>query len=206
MNEKPASKPASSGRSSSRANWTRFVMVPLLVGSVVLMWWSVRRLAPLQNEQNELAASISGLESEVDEMQSELDRGGGQAGIEDCYRQAQAQLIEGRTGVEEWLGALDRAGQQFALDIATSFGNPEPLNLTNHPVTIVPASLNVVPRRDLELPRSPYQRILDLAELINTGGKRIDLVQLQAQGHSNSVDNAQLQVRLWVTELQTAAP
>ncbi len=183
--------------------WGRLLLVPPMIGAVVLIWWSVKRLAPVQQEIAKITASISRLNSEIENMESDLREAGGEQGIEDCFRQAEEQLLPGRPGIEAWSKEMEQAALVHGLEMSISFGKPESRSVTNYLTTLVPADLVLRPRADLPDDRSAYQRVLDLAETVVNTGHRIDLVQLEARGASNSVGYARMTLHLWTTTLQS---
>lgn len=186
--------------------WSRLLLIPPIVGAFVLMWWSVQRLAPVLAEVKQASEEITRLSLEMDAMQGRLQEEGGAEEIEQGFTRAHSLLLPGRAGVEGWLRELQAAAIPMGLDLAITFGAPSTRNLTNHVVTVIPASLGVRIRQDAQDKGTPYRRLIDLTQYLSRTPHRVDLVFLSVQGGADSIDSAQLTVHLWSTDLQREAP
>jgi hypothetical protein len=90
----------------------------------------------------------------------------------------------------------------LALDASADIGRAVVTNSSNLTVAVVPAtlSLTIQPSPDVAGTRSPYERVLRFLDEINRQEKRVDVVELQVTGGSNSVNRAVAMLRLWAGE------
>lgn len=135
-------------------------------------------------------------------MERTLSEAGGAAAIEQGFQEAQAALLPGRQGIEQWLQELEAASLPMGLDLVVSFGRPETRVITNHTFSVVPAEVQAQPRVGGLNPRSPYRRLLELLQHLATLPHRVDLVEVDARGGTNSVERARITLNLWATELE----
>lgn len=191
-------RPPRPGRINYREVLLRVGLVLVVVGAVALMWWSYRRLVPLQQRTRELNATVTRLSSEVDEMQRRWSG----ADIEQLNQKSdrvQAQLFSGPPELEAWLRELKEQVVPLALDINANFGKtsaaaPEDQKLATVPATV---SVEVKPAPGIPGVQTPYQRILQLSQRLTAQEKRADLVELSVAGGTNSVSRAVVVLNLW---------
>lgn len=205
MTAMPSKRPRPPGMVRA-LGWGRLLLIPPIVGAVILIWWSVQRLAPVQREVKTVSDDLTRMNLEMDAMQGRLDEAGGAAEIELGFNRAQSLLLAGRAGVEGWLRELNAAAIPLGLDVKVSFGMADNRSLSNHVVTVIPASLAVTMRPDTQDKDSPYRRLMDLTQYLTRTPHRVDLVALRARGTERSIESAELTVHLWSTELQDEAP
>lgn len=182
--------------------WGRLLLVPPIVGSFLLIWWSIDRLAPYRQQADVLSEEVTRLNLEIESMERTLAEAGGASAIEHGFQEAQAALLRGRQGVEQWLRELEAASLPVGMDLGISFGKVETRVITNHTVSVVPVELQAQPRLGGINPRSPYRRLLELLQYIATLPHRVDMVEVDVRGGTNSVEQARLALNLWATELQ----
>lgn len=205
MKAAPA-KRAKAPRMLRMLGWGRLLLIPPIVGAIVLIWWSIQRLGPVQTELKLVSEETTRLGLELDAMQDRLGAEGGPERILEGFNRAQALLLPGRAGVEGWLRELQAAAIPMGLELDVRFGTPTTQNLTNHVVAVTPASVGVSMRQDARDKGSAYRRLMDLTQYLTRTPHRVDLVALSARGDSDSIDSAQLKVHLWSTDFQSDAP
>lgn len=199
-------KRAGFGQRLLRLGWGRLLLAPLMVLAVLLMWWGVRRLGPESEAVREASSRVNQLGAQVDRMRLELEQAGGPEGVLAEIEVTRSRLFRSRNEIEAWVRAVEAQSVPFLLDVGVTFGTPVARVITNETLTVLPVSLEVRPRPQFEAVRRPFERVLDLAAFLGTSGRRVDLVQLEARGNSNSVDQARLHLQLWASSLEASNP
>lgn len=176
----------------------RAVIVTLLLGSMVLAWWSIRGLAPLQKETRTLSSRVANLSAEVDDLERKRPRGqDGQ--VEAKLQEAHSTLFTDRAALAAWLATLQKQTTPLALNARSDFGKTIPQTTNGESVTVIPTtiSLDVRPQSGAQGNESPYQRVLRLNRILTTQDKRADLRELTMVGGPQSVTNAVMVFYLW---------
>ena len=179
----------------------RAVTVTLLLGSMVLAWWSIRGLAPLQKQTRTLSSRVAGLSAEVDDL--ERKRPKDQDGrIEARLQEAHSTLFTDQAALAAWLATLQKQTAPLALEARSIFGKTIPQTTNGESVTVIPTtiSLDVRPQAGAQGKESPYQRVLRLNRILTTQDKRADLRELTMAGGPHSVTNAVMVFYLWAAD------
>ncbi len=169
-----------------------------VLGSLALVWWSVKRLTPLQDKSRDLSTQLARLSTEVDQMKMDLTS----PDVEQLarkYVQVQGQLFGGQSALETWLQGLRRQTLPLALDVKADFGKAAAQAAGEQKLAVIPAtvSVEVRPAAGIEGVQSPYQRVLQLSQRLTAEEKRADLVELNVAGGTNSVSRAVVVLNLW---------
>ncbi|MCP5523369.1 MAG: hypothetical protein H7A46_17680 [Verrucomicrobiales bacterium] len=205
MTAKPSKRPRPPGMVQV-LGWGRLLLIPPILGALLLIWWSVQRLVPVQTEVRDISDELTRMNLEMDAMGDRIKNAGGAEEIREGFSKAQSLLLPGRAGVEGWLRELNAAAIPLGLDVRVTFGMADNRHLSNHVVTVIPATIAVRVRREANDQQSPYRRLLDLTQFLTRTPYRVDLVGLDARASDRSIESALLNVQLWSSELQTDAP
>lgn len=182
--------------------WLLRIMTGLpLVGSVLLVFWCYQRLTPVQRQVRDLTTQISRISAEIGQMQGHLTPGE-LARLAADYQRAQGLLFSSPDALKDWFEKLRVQMIPLALDASADIGRAVVTNSSNFTVAVVPATvaLTIQPSTAVEGVRSPYERVLRFLDQINRQDKRVDIVELQVTGGSNSVSQAVATLRLWAGE------
>lgn len=179
----------------------RGLLMVSVIGSLALVWWSLQRLAPLQQRTRVLSTTIARLSSEVDQMEGKWTQPQVEQLIQK-FSQVQGHLIVGQTGLEGWLQNLKQQVLSMALDVKADFGKAGPQEAGSQKLAVIPTtvSVEVKPASGIESVQTPYQRVLQLSQRLTAQERRADLVELSVVGGTNSVSRAVAVVNLWAGE------
>jgi hypothetical protein len=201
--EKPLAPDARLTRFNAYEWQFRIFIVVMLGVSVLLSWWSLKRLVPLQRQCRELSATVSRVSTEVDEMQRQWSEDDA-AQIRRRFAQANAQLFVDQSALESWMANLKDQVIPLGLDVHTDFAKSVPQSSHND-LAIIPTTVavDVRPTLGIQGAESSYQRILRLSHRLTTQQKRADLAELKVSATSdNSINGAVLVLNLWAGEEQ----
>lgn len=205
--EAPA--PAAAARKARRRrppltlrDWVwRTVAWCLLAGSVGLLLWTYRELVPAQQSLRDASSRVSRLSAEIAVMEGRYSP----ADIEQLaaeYRGAIDLLFSTPESLAEWLQEIRAHAVPLAFDTTPEFSRltPEAQGRTNVVSAYEPATLSLViqPKVQVEGVRPAYERLLRFLGELGRQSKRVDLVELQVHGGSNSVSHAVATLKFWV--------
>jgi hypothetical protein len=200
----PPAAPAASRKAQplTTAAWiSRALTVLLLAGAVGLVTWNYRRLLPVQKKARETSALVNRLSAEIALMETRTSPDAAQQ-VAENYAQAQALLFSSPEALKDWFQRVRREMVPLALDATADFGRPTAANPTNLGLAVVPATLalSIQPALQVEGVRSPYERVLRFLDQLSRQEKRVDVLDLQVHGGSNSVSRAVATLQLWAGE------
>lgn len=182
--------------------WVLRVLVGgLLIGSAVLVQDSYRRLLPVQREARETAALVSRLSAEVALMETRHSPEQTEEVARE-YARAQGLLFSTPEALKDWFQQVREQMVPLALDATADFGRPSTTNAAHYALAIVPATLalSIQPAPGIGAVRTPYERTLRFLTQLGLQEKRVDLVELQVSGGTNSVSRAVATLQLWAGE------
>lgn len=179
----------------------RILLFCLLLGSGGLLFWSHRQLIPVQRQARDTGALISRLSTEVAVMEGKYSAAE-IAQLAEDYRQAQGLLFATPDALKDWFQEVRSQMVPLALDAVADFGRATTTNAADRTLAIVPATLalSIQPADKIEAVRSPYERVLRFLDQLNRQAKRVDLVEIQVTGGTNSVSRAVATLQLWAGE------
>jgi len=193
----PAARPTARN-AGHRDRLFRAIILVAVLGSVAVIWWSLARLLPRQQQSRELSQQVARLSAEVDDLDRQWTKEQ-TAQVTNQFSRVDVTLFEGRAGVDAWLANLKELGASLALDVGADFGQPSQQTAGGRTMTLIPAtvSVQVLPAGPETKPPSPYGRILLLGQLLSFENKRADLMELRMDGGANSIGRAVLVVNYW---------
>lgn len=179
----------------------RTVMALLFVGSVALVLWSHRRLVPVQQESRKAAEKVSQLSGEIAVMQGRYSS----REVEELakrFEQTRSLLFPTPEDLFGWFGGLQTNMIPLALEARADFRPPAITNTAGHKLAVVPARLTLVlkPTTNVAGVNTPYERVLRFLDELTGQEKRVDLVELEVSGGTNSVSQASASIDLWAGE------
>src|SRR5206468_1190463 len=113
---------------------------------------------------------------------------------------SQEQLFAGQDEVGGWQSELKRQADQLAVSVSAGVTKTQDCPLPGKRFSIMSTKVDVRPTAPGVRTNSPYLRLLSFAQNISAQNKRVDLVQLEVTGRSNSVSEAKLDLQLWSLE------
>jgi hypothetical protein len=175
----------------------RITIAAALLASMGMAWWTLtRKLVPLQQQSQSLAATSSRLLDEVEVLQRKWSQSNVDE-VRDHFTKLRSQLFANEEAMGEWVNRLIEASGDAKFDFHIEFGKPS-VQLTNEvQVSVVPASVSVEINPMPGGTESPYQRLLRFGHELNAEGKRADLAELSVVGGTNSITRALLVFNLW---------
>ncbi len=177
----------------------RVIILMAVLGSVAIVWWSFGLvLSPRQQQSRELSLQVARLSGEVDNLDRQWTPAQ-IAALTNRFRQVGLTLFEGRAGVEAWLANLKEIAASLALDAGATFGQTNQQTAGGRTLTVIPTtvSVEVKPAGPESKTPSPYQRILQLGELLSYEKKRADLTELRVDGGPNSMSRVVMVLDHW---------
>lgn len=174
----------------------RMLMVSLIVGSFLLLWWTLNRLTLVQKSAAQVNAEIGRLSEEVAASEAKLAAGDPGA-IEASLKQAESSLLDAPEDAVRWLQVVDGKAASLDLDVKMEVGEAAPTEIDPGLLTL-PVTLNIRPRFGDTTVRSSYERVLDFGNQLASLGTRTDLVEFGLTAGTNSVEHASARVQLWV--------
>jgi hypothetical protein len=186
-----------------RALAFRAVVLLVLAAGLSLVYWSINRLIPLQRQTRTVTSNLSRLTADIQLMESrwtsnEVER------ILTQFERLPDRLLVGSDALDLWLKSLRDQLVPLALESSTEFGTAAVQQAASRFVTTIPATVSVAvrPTPGIESYRSPYQRVLRLTQFLSNQPKRVDLLELDVSGNSNSVSRAVAVLNLWASDAQ----
>ena len=183
----------------------RIIIGVVILGSLGLAWWSYTKvLPPLQARGKDLASTLSGLNTEVDDLQRKwsLDA---ERGVTNQYAQVRSQLFATEAAFDRWMANLNGQASTLTLDAKADFGKTSPVSAPGEKLATIPASIFVEVRSPLSgiAAQSPYNRIVQLTQQLCTQEKRADLAAVSVSGGIGSISRAVVVLNLWAGEEKT---
>jgi hypothetical protein len=181
-----------------RALLTRAILLTVFAGSVVLVWWSVNRLAPADRKLEVQNTKIASLEKEIEHLEQKPNPLEAEKTANE-YKQAQELLFQGPDEAIGW-EELRRQASRFTVKVEAQIGKTQACVLSRRQFRIVSANLEFQLNPDNLSTNSPYRSLLEVAQRLTSQKRRVDLVELSVSGNSNSVSTARMGLELWTDE------
>ena len=178
----------------------RLLLLFVFGASAALVVWSIMyRLPDSDKKLAQQNTKIAGIEKEIGDFQDrwnplEAER------IFTSSKQCQEQLLAGHDEVTGWQANLKRRADQFTLSVNAGITKTQDCPLPGKRFSIYSATLDVRSITPGVRTNSPYLRVLNFARDLASEKKRVDVVELEVRGSSNSVSEARLGLQLWALE------
>ena len=198
----PAARPPAAAPRSNTGHGDRLfraITLIMVLGSVVVIWWSFALvLFPQQKQSRELSSLVSRQSAEVDDLEHVWNKAAA-AQVTNQFGQVYLKLFEGSAGLEAWLADIKDQAAPLALDVQANLGSGSPQSAGGRTLSVIPAtvSIEVQPARSEMPTSSPYRRILQLSQHLAGEDKRADLTELTVAGGTNSIGHAVLVLNYW---------
>jgi hypothetical protein len=176
----------------------RGALVAVALGAVYAIWWSVKRLEPLQKQTKTLSATVARLDHEINLMDSKWDTNAIQ-NLASKFEQAQGQLYSGQNALDAWIEDLREKVVPLALEARVDFSKGTAQSVSDKKLTVVSATLSVEvkPTPGVEATKPPYHRLLLFSRQLLAQEKRADFVELTVTAGTNSISRAVAVLNLW---------
>jgi len=177
----------------------RLLLLLIFAASAALVVWSINRLPESDKKLLAQSAKIAELEKQEHDLTNRWD-GVEAEQIAGRFKQSQELLFAGQDEVGGWQAELKRQADQLALTVNASVARTQDCPLPGKRFTITSAKVDVRPITPGVRTNSPYLRLLSFAQNLSAQNKRVDLVELEVTGRSNSVSEAKMDLHLWSLE------
>jgi hypothetical protein len=179
------------------SNWGRVLLLSCVIGSLSLLWWSVQRLTPVRTRAEDLSRTILQVTTDLEAMGSKWSVDGAHELLEDLDEQSAQRLFNDHS-LSNWMAELRLQTIPLVLDTSIQVGAHVAASTNANSPVILPITFDVTPRPDMESSYSPYQRLLRFLFQLSNSQKRVDLVELEVHGQTNSIRYAQALLHLWM--------
>jgi hypothetical protein len=177
----------------------RLLLLFVFGASVALAWWSINRLSVWEKKLQVQNMKVVELEKEIGEFERRWNPREAEE-IAARSKQCQEQLLAGLDDVNRWQADLKRRADQFTLSVNAGITKTQDCPLPGKRFSIYSATVDVGSITPGVRTNSPYLRVLNFARDLASEKKRVDVVELEARGSSNSVNQARLGLQLWALE------
>ena len=177
----------------------RLVMLLVLAGSVWLVWWSVNRLILVNRQLKQKTSAVLAVADEVQKLErlSEPDEA---ARMEARFIAATNSLFAGPGECAGWLKELPEQTLALGLEATLQPGQAQPHSRAEQKLALLSTTIDLHPAVGTLWTNFPYQRLVNFTGVLGKPKQRIDLLELEVLGSSNSVRQAKAVVQLWTQE------
>ncbi len=177
----------------------RLVLLLVFAASAALAWWSINRLPDSDKKLLAQNAKIAELEKQEHDLTNRWDAVEAEQ-IAGRFKQSQELLFAGQDEVGGWQAELKRQADQLAVTVNAGVTRTQDCPLPGKRFSIMSAKVDVRPITPGVRTNSPYSRLLSFAQNLSAQSKRVDLVELEVTGRSNSVSEAKMDLQFWSLE------
>jgi len=177
----------------------RLLLLLVFGASVALAWWSINRLSVWEKKLQVQNTKVVEIENEMGEFERRWNPREAER-IFTSSKQCQEQLLAGHDEVIGWQAGLKQRADQFTLSVNAGITKTQDCPLPGKRFSIYSATLDMRSITPGLRTNSPYLRVLNFARDLASEKKRVDVVELEARGSSNSVSEASVGLQLWSLE------
>ena len=174
----------------------RIIMLVVFVASVVLVFWSVNRLPPLNRELQAQTTRVAQLADQVEHMQANWNPAEADA-VAKAVKQTREALFATPEEYTKWQQEIQRQSAPLGLDASAQLLKAKPTPDNKFATTPAVIAIEVQPTSETTVTNSPYKRLLEFGQTLARPNKRVDVTELTVTGNSNSVAQARIEVQLW---------
>jgi hypothetical protein len=176
----------------------RIGMGLLLALAVYLVYYTHKRMIPVQKELRETNAKVTRLSAEVDFMDNKFNKAEFELLLE-RYNAARGVVFSDSEAMFEWFRKLKLDMLPLGLEINTELGTATMKTVATNNYAIIPATLSVQirPTLSIDATKSPYQRLLQFSRHLSIQQKRADLIDVQIESGAESICKAVAILDLW---------
>jgi hypothetical protein len=206
MNAPAKAPPGKKHRSRwlSSANLERVVVFSIVSIAGALLWTSVSRLVRVRTESRDLSRRIALLTGDIDVMRAQWP-GTRTQQVSSRLSAAEASLFQGPPAVAEWIESVRANAIPLALETDFEFVGARTQAL-DRTIAVMQTRLHIAPSRGAQSPRTAYHRLLELGHAIAQHPQRLDVLELNISGTSNSVGEASALIEVWSDTPTPATP
>jgi hypothetical protein len=193
--------PALKAPRSVRSIWTvRFALLLGIALALGILYWSVfERLLPVNAEHRTRALEMTRLADEVEALRGRWTPAQKQE-VRARYERAKQALFNPAHDLTDWQAQVLEQARMRVMEANVNLGPLQPLVSPEPGLSTITAQINVAPDSVLGSTTPSYARLLKFAQAVASSSKRLDLLELNVTGDSNSVSQAQAVVKLLATE------
>jgi len=178
----------------------RLALLLIFAASAALVVWSIIYRLPESDKKLERQnTKIAELERDIDLLERNWNSQEAEQ-IAGRFKQSHELLFAGQDEVGGWQAELKRQADQLAVTVNAGVTRTQDCPLPGKRFSIMSAKVDVRPITPGVRTNSPYVRLLSFAQNLSAQSKRVDLVELEVTGRSNSVSEAKMDLQLWSLE------
>lgn len=185
------------GNASMARPWlARLVMLLMLAGSVGLVWWRVNHLLLVDQQLEKASSAVAALDIEVQQLEqdwSPIEV----AQVEERFNEARESLSGAPEEGAMWSGLLQEEALETSLLATIKLGQSQPHPQANLKLASTPATIELHPLMESAQTNIPYLNLMNFLGVLTKPNWRIDLLDLQVNGNSNSIYQATAVVQFW---------
>lgn len=168
----------------------------VFIGSLAVVGWLSSRLFTEQRRAKQLGASIERINRDIESLTARLDPRAATNLLKDLNLERDAFSLSPEN-ITNWIGRVQSDALPLVMDVEGSALPQIDMPSMGEGVAVVPLTLSITPVAGIEAIGSGYQRLLQFCRTLSTHSNRVDLIELTAQGGTNSVEHATAVVHLW---------
>lgn len=189
----------------SRALLERVILLVVVGGSLVTIWYGVARFRALQARTITLQQQLARLQADIDLMGSRWPAVRSEA-VQRRFAEIPEHLFKGNADLQAWIESTHQAAPPLALDARVSVTDTRSETNAVGIMTVVRARVDFPPTTDVEATRPVYQRLVEFAQHLASHPQRIDFLETHIAGSDIGITSAAAIVDVWTTEPLPAPP
>jgi len=182
--------------SMARPWLARLVMLLMLAGSVGLVWWRVNYLLLVDQQLEKASSEVAALDLEVQQLEADWSPIE-VAQVEEHFNEARESISGAPEEGTLWSGLLQEEALGTSLLATIRMGQSQPHPQANLKLASTPATIEIHPLMENPLNNIPYLNLMNFLGVLAKPNWRIDLLDLQVTGNSNSIHQATAVVQFW---------
>jgi hypothetical protein len=171
-------------------------MLIIFVGALVLLWWSVNRLPPLNRDLQMQTAKVSQLADQVERLQANWKPAEAEQ-VAQSVKETREKLFATPEEYTKWQQEIQSHSTPLGLDASSQLLKAKATPDNKFSATPAMIAIEVQPTTDSAVTNSPYQRLLEFGQSLAKPSKLVDVTEMTVTGNSNSVTQARIEVQLW---------
>lgn len=179
----------------------RVMVICVLIGtSAVGIGWSLGKLTPMNQRQENLNRQVSDLTDSIARLEFSIHPAETQK-VESDYSLAIQSLFDEGTGFPSWQADMQRQAQLLGLQVKAYLGTMQTQNISVGTVRILPTTLEIVPLQESKQGGdSVFQRLIQFNDHLFDPEKKVELISMQVIAGTNSIQRVEQTLNLWFQE------
>lgn len=165
-------------------------------GSLALVGWFSDRVFREQRRTKDLGSSIERINRDIEVLTAKLDPKTATNLLQKLHLERDVFSLTPEN-ITNWVGRVQTDALPLVMDVEATQGALVEMPSMGEGMSVVPLTLSISPVAGIEALGSNYQRLIQFCRSLATHSNRVDLIELTAQGGTNSVEHAVAVVHLW---------